>query len=1292
METTFSTPPRPYQHTTTPLAPMGPPPPPPSHASPCRDYTPYLTTGNSVLSRRRKRVFESVFPPSDAIAAGVPTPVASFIGSTQSQSSQSQSQSQGQSQGQNQDIQSQGSGGVSSQGVRDWDRAWHAATTVLRFEDGGFEGALVRDETPWVTLKNKYISQKEVAMSKYPGVESGIRALLTKVAEEDAEQASLGCGCGEARTVPSLVEWYSWEVKRHYLAWIKPKIVDELLHVDERKGVAPSEWRLRSILERLRGAWEVYVGVGRRWVFKKVRVGSARSGQGGSRVGEALFGSGRKDEANSGSLQVDDEEDTEDDEEFVVGYVDEEMDGDVDEFALGRFVSSLNSVLSFSLRDPEWSRLVYEVFIEWCGCILNSPPGMAGDEEDDEGQEEQQGEEQPSDGDISSLDTPSIIIDDSIIADPEELTQIDDDMLLNTPTSTASHSRSRNQSRFPLGDLYSKTAAPIKRTKKQIAAQASLLTAWSHLQTLNLGGSGRRGERVFAEVISVLVTKYIEGMYANHWANEDEEGNAKDVTVDIGLWIEREVGGLVRLVLIGDGKGKGKKEGGGRNGRRNGGVDREARDRVLSPRASFRASELGIGGASVRRRGASRLSIDGVMLGATPTGGTRRGGGLAALAALAGVDVGRLLIRNMKKGDADRKGEEDVSVVVLRKEDIEGWKKMALGRLGRLRVRELFEIVVDWPDSLGGVMDLRAYITTPQTRMHLTTSFTTAINNRILHPAASTTDILRVYISLIRAFSVLDPRGVLLDRVTRGIRRYLREREDTVRVIVKGLMGGDWSAVKREDDDHAHSSGNNTRGFEEDDLADLAEDLFRGSTTPASQSATLGDELDFDDMTWVPDPIDAGPEYRRIKGTDVVGSLISLYESKEVFVKEFQAVLAERLLECRDYEGVSEEVKSYEPEIQTLELLRGRFGEGSVQGCDVMLRDIQVGARTDANVRNEEKLLSAKDGGVEFHAKILSHLFWPTEMKDEAAVSGATGGAGGVAWGGMGGAWVAGQGEKKQLYKLPKEIEDLQKRYEHGFEKLNGKRKLEWRDALGYVRVELELEDRIVEVRDAKPWCVAVINAFGDNESGGGSAEDGERWKRVRKTVKELRRELEMSEGLVRRGLQYWVAKGVLREVKPSPSSSTAATAGNETYIVMERIDDISDDSPSTTTKESTSTAGQEEEVEVEVEMDTTPDAGDRYAEQPLSAEKQVYAQFIVGMLTNAAGPMGLDRIMMMLGMLVPGGVRCGREEMGELVERTVVFIFIFIFNFWHGLRSVVGGALIVLLLHWVAFTMACVY
>ncbi|KAI5797896.1 hypothetical protein DFH27DRAFT_483276 [Peziza echinospora] len=628
---------------------------------------------------------------------------------------------------------------------------------------------------------------------------------------------------------------------------------------------------------------------------------------------------------------------------------------------------------------------------------------------------------------------------------------------------------------------------PRKLTPAQAVAQASLLAIWKNLQVLNLGGGGRRGERVFAEVINVIVTRYIESMYAQQWSSEDEHGRHRDVMREIGNWVEHDVGPLVRLVL------------------------------------------------------------------------------------------------------EDEEEDADVGDVVLRKEDIEGWKKMALGRLGRLRVGELFDIMVDWPDSLGGIMDLRAYISTPQTRLHLTASFTTAISNRILHPAASTTDILRVYISIIRAFSVLDPRGVLLDRVTRGIRRYLREREDTVRVIVRGLMGG------------------NRNRMDDDDLSDLAEELVKGSRGASSGDPNAaggpngGDELDFDDLSWVPDPVDAGPEYRKVKGTDVIGSLMSLYESKEVFVREFQAVLAERLLE---YDEDTEAWRNYEPEIQTLELLRLRFGEGPLQSCDVMLRDIQVGQRTDANVRRDQHLdssIAKNAGGVQFHAKILSHLFWPGQMRDEGTLP---------------------------YFIPPPGIVALQKKYEVGFSKLNGKRVLEWRDLLGSVQLDVQLEDRVVGVEDAKTWAVAALEAFED-EAG-----------RVRRSVRYLREKLAMDEGLVRRALGYWREKGVLREVGGGGSSE------REEWVVVERLSDLEGEAEGSGGHAGGSRKTPQQEASKEVEQEAEE------AEPPLSQEKVVYAQFIMGMLTNAPGAMPVERIMMMLGMLVPGGVRCGVGEMGELLER----------------------------------------
>lgn len=122
------------------------------------------------------------------------------------------------------------------------------------------------------------------------------------------------------------------------------------------------------------------------------------------------------------------------------------------------------------------------------------------------------------------------------------------------------------------------------------------------------------------------------------------------------------------------------------------------------------------------------------------------------------------------------------------------------------------------------------------------------LSQRLLHPGASTFEILQIYISLIRAFALLDPRGVLIDRVARPIRRYLRDREDTVRVIVAGLL-----ASPAEED----NKGNDHMMRQEDVLVDLAVELNRAAELVAQSDDNQ--DLDWDDMNWTPDPVDAGP-------------------------------------------------------------------------------------------------------------------------------------------------------------------------------------------------------------------------------------------------------------------------------------------------------------------------------------------------------------------------------------------------------------------------------------------------
>ena len=156
------------------------------------------------------------------------------------------------------------------------------------------------------------------------------------------------------------------------------------------------------------------------------------------------------------------------------------------------------------------------------------------------------------------------------------------------------------------------------------------------------------------------------------------------------------------------------------------------------------------------------------------------------------------------------------------------------------------------------LINVQAYTAAPPKRNHLIASLIKAISHRLLHPGASTIDILQVYISLIRVFAVLDAKGVLIDRVARPIRAYLRERDDTVKVIVNGLLAD----VKEGDEEDEQSRDDG------DVLVDLAAELHQASAR-AGQSDDDHD-FDWDDMQWAPDPVDAGPGRKSLGLTTIL--------------------------------------------------------------------------------------------------------------------------------------------------------------------------------------------------------------------------------------------------------------------------------------------------------------------------------------------------------------------------------------------------------------------------------------
>ncbi|KAM4059680.1 anaphase promoting complex (APC) subunit 2 domain-containing protein [Hirsutella rhossiliensis] len=504
-------------------------------------------------------------------------------------------------------------------------------------------------------------------------------------------------------------------------------------------------------------------------------------------------------------------------------------------------------------------------------------------------------------------------------------------------------------------------------------------------------------------------------------------------------------------------------------------------------------------------------------------------------------------------------------------DDVERWRDVAVGRLATLRTNELFDIVLHWPESRGGLEDLRSAVTTPQRRLQLTDAFSAALQKRLLHPGRSTVDILQTYISMIRTFHALDSSKVLLDRVAHALQLYLCQRDDAVRIVVTGLLANP-------------SVANTDPGKSR--LAELAAILNDASQQHQQRNQGDDDDLDWNDLAWVPDPVDAGVNYKRPKSEDVIGTLISALGSQDIFIKEFQLIVAERLLSSQ---------AGFQQEIKVLGLLKKRFGEGALQNCDVMIKDIFDSRRVDAILRRGLRAGSNTPGlsVPTYHAKILSRLFWPSL--------------------------------RKEGFKVPPPVAAVQSQYEAGFEQLKTSRKLGWLNHLGSATVRLDLEDRCVEL-ECKTYEAAVIYAFHDD---GSSGQPGPR----RRAFNEIWQGLMIDEELLELALGFWVSRRVLRKV------------GNQTYELLEKLAD-EDEGAVDDDDGAASSAG-----------DESGQVSPRKAKSMDSKEKErraVYWQFIVGMLTNSSPAMPLGQISMMMKMLIADGCPWSNEELQEFLGEKV--------------------------------------
>ena len=473
--------------------------------------------------------------------------------------------------------------------------------------------------------------------------------------------------------------------------------------------------------------------------------------------------------------------------------------------------------------------------------------------------------------------------------------------------------------------------------------------------------------------------------------------------------------------------------------------------------------------------------------------------------------------------------------------DAQQFVSMAVTNLGRLRTLALFDYVKTWPASSGAILDIWEYLSagTQADKAHVCRTFSDQVQRRLLHAGASTSEILSIYVNVIYAFKSLDSRGVLLEKVAVPIRNYLRARHDTVGIIAASFLA---------DVDH---EGSVTATDTDKVCADITAEVSNSSLERSRDKKMLN----WDDMDWMPDPIDAGPDYKSSRSEDVITYILGLFEQEE-FITEITNVLAQHLLDTTDSE--------YVKETRLVELFKSRLDAAKLQAAEVMLKDMRdsvtLGKRINpfavyestqavptpreiqaaipaegitlsslysifegrmkrpqfiaavklvANKRNDlffskrtripqdaNDPAKKKGGEPNFKAQILSSFFWPQLRSNR--------------------------------FKMPSALHPLKSNFENRFNMLGSQRKLQFRPALARVSVRLDLEDRTIDEPDVLGWRVSVIDAFGAVDPVSTDDVTVEYDSSVGLTVEQLTNVLEMEEELVLDALNFWTNKNVL--------------------------------------------------------------------------------------------------------------------------------------------------------------------
>lgn len=444
--------------------------------------------------------------------------------------------------------------------------------------------------------------------------------------------------------------------------------------------------------------------------------------------------------------------------------------------------------------------------------------------------------------------------------------------------------------------------------------------------------------------------------------------------------------------------------------------------------------------------------------------------------------------------------------------------------LGHIRARQLFDIITDFPLSTPALEDLNVCGNQINLQPYTSRQLSRSLQARLLHPGASTRDIVEFYTHLIRALRFIDPTGVILSHVIGPVRTYLRARSDTISVIVASLLGqaGEFTLLRdmmREAGDAQGLGGGDTSIAVYDDEEDNSNDQSVAVNLMASDEANRMVVLpSADEEDWAPRPIDAGPDYRQSRKSDVIAIIVSIFDDEEGFVAALEKSCAEQLVKVQGYDTG----KEYE----TNENLKKRFGDAPLSKCDVMLNDIKKSQRLDRSIQALQAIDASKSQAFKsLHPLILSRQFWPP-MKEAVpvAVQSSSSMFGSAPISSMSrGASVS----LEKTVKMPGQFAKAMEQYQEAFKSFAPMRRLRWLNVRNSIQLNLEMNDGRHIKETVTPLQAAIVEVAAGIKAS----------KQQPMSISLLISELEVDKEAIMEAIYFWTSRKVLMATESDATS-----------------------------------------------------------------------------------------------------------------------------------------------------------